>query len=326
MKLACDKFLSSILETNLLTTSSETLKPIQDQIQELEASSQQVKFEYSPESIEIAIREVGDFVIFYGNMCKENNTQQESEASGVVSEVVNSKFSSYEIMQTPIPGLCGILNVGNYSYINSILQCLIHTPLISEYFMKQLHTESSTRKHVELFQSIFDHICSGARTCFDINRDILNQFAFLSPSSDAYTFLTSLVTCLHKEMNTVVALDIDMHQSSSNDTKVSQLAWDLHSLCNQSIISDTIHGQYKSIETCQSCGSETFSFNIFTSLSIPLYLEIPKGDDTRNIKFTLILINPFAKPIVTEVRVKKKALISDLCLAISFISEVGRIT
>lgn len=38
----------------------------------------------------------------------------------------------------PVAGACGLVNVGNTSYLNSAVQCLSHTPLIRAYLLSDM--------------------------------------------------------------------------------------------------------------------------------------------------------------------------------------------
>ena len=240
LKLACETFLSSIQETNLLTTDTLTLKPIQDQIHELELKNQKVHFEYSTSSMELAIAELGGFVIAYEDKCEESDNNQHYTVCNVEkedsSDVIVSKVVSVEKIPNAVSPLCGLYSIHDYSHIKSILQCLAHTQALAKYFTENSVFESSVSGgtvHVELFKVLFDGLCSDTHNNLIYREDILHKFVRLTASNDACIFLDSLLSCLHKEMNSVVSVEIDMHEYVSHDNEVSQLAWNLHSLSNQ---------------------------------------------------------------------------------------------
>ena len=304
MRGACDAFLSSLLDTNLLEANTVTLKlkPIQDQIEQTMSNRKIIKFEYNPEPMELAIAEFGNFITLPNTEIKESSTQNETS-----KERVN--------VNEPIPGLCGLSYLGNYSQASSVIQCLLHTQPIVDIFRSGSIVEGS-KVYFESFKEISDGIHSG--TAISINPKG-NKLFVDNPPTDAYLYLCKLLPCLHKELNAVVGnVCIAMPQSSSQDSEVSKLAWNL-----QSIISRTFHGQYKSTTTCVGCNKQSFSSDFFSSVSLSLtIMELDKQDNSRNIKFSLVFLNPATKPVRGKIRVLKDARIRDLCLEISAISGI----
>ena len=320
MRGACDAFLSSLLDTNLLEATTVTLKPIQDQIEQTMSNRKIIKFEYNPEPMELAIAEFGNFITLPNTEIKEYCTQNETSKVDIDSDVTSIKFPARVNVNEPIPGLCGLSYLGNYSQASSVIQCLLHTQPIVDLFSSGSIVEGS-KVYFESLKDIFDIIHSG--TAISMNPEG-NKLYVDDPPTDAYLHLCKLLPCLHGELNAVVEnVCIAMPQSSSQDSEVSKLAWNLHSLCNQSIISRTFHGQYKSTTTCVGCNEQSFSFDFFSSVSLSLtIMELDKQDESRNIKFSLVFLNPATKPVIGKIRVLKDARIRDLCLEISDISGI----
>lgn len=60
------------------------------------------------------------------------------------------------------------------------------------------------------------------------------------------------------------------------DVVVAKEHWENHLARNRSVVVDLFYGQLKSKVTCKVCGHESVKFDPFSSLSLPLPVEVSR--------------------------------------------------
>ena len=93
-----------------------------------------------------------------------------------------------------VPGLTGLENLGNTCYMNSALQCLIHTDLLKDYFisgdyMNDINTEGEEALHGE-FANAFGTLVTAMweqQTRVIAPRRFKNELCMLNPQFQGYT-------------------------------------------------------------------------------------------------------------------------------------------
>ncbi|KAI3383187.1 hypothetical protein SNEBB_005087 [Seison nebaliae] len=212
----------------------------------------------------------------------------------------------------------GLENVGNTCYINSVLQCLVHSPPISYKIcngriMNDLKSAnknnplSSSGEITNSFVNIGRYLLSRirndiskcqirkkeiilsskrsnqSRNCYLLLADVSEfrqiirkhsrQFA-TSQQQDAQEFLIFLLDQLHEDLNkshgNFNKPKIEDDPKRMSPELMSELEWNDYYKRNTSFIIDYFHGQMRSSITCEKCKKESFRFEPFLTLSLPI--------------------------------------------------------
>lgn len=206
------------------------------------------------------------------NQVNNNNNFSKNTINTSVSESEN--FCSKQI---------GLDNLGNTCFMNTSLQCLLHTDLfISKFFKFQgkfdVHKLTPISKalyglcqQIIKKESTYKMSISPAdfKTVFGRSHKVFSGFA----QQDSQEFLRKLLEDISIELNRVTHIP----QYKELDTKINdkiKLNSDYDKLFKgreDSIIVDTFYGQYVNVFECVECQYETYSFEKF--LDIPILLE-----------------------------------------------------
>lgn len=189
----------------------------------------------------------------------------------------------------------GFFNDGNTCYLNSTLQCLMHTPSLvqilqfeSKKVMKALeittnnvnttnHNPNNIRTILQHFQSLVHEVWGIHSTSRTISpramisniRRVGKQFKPLR-QEDAHEYLRQLLDCMHEEI------------LKSNGIKISD-----GKLAETSMISRIFGGDLCNILTCSKCNHQSKTFNHFQDLSL---------DINAGVKSIIEAIDLFTKP------------------------------
>ena len=184
----------------------------------------------------------------------------------------------------------GLNNVGLTCYMNSTLQCLLHVPELTSFFINSY--SEFEKSHEEIIKKTETQ----GKICAEYNYIISNIFkdqnkkAFspkyfndliskLNPqfakyeSNDAKDLIIYLLQEMHEELNYFGGKNLE------NIPKCNQLIeadsfnffFEINSKLNFSIISYLFWGIVKQITTCKSCNQKLYNFQYYQYLSFPLY-------------------------------------------------------
>ncbi|KAI9511390.1 hypothetical protein F5148DRAFT_1171203 [Russula earlei] len=188
------------------------------------------------------------------------------------------------------PGTLGLGNLGNTCFMNSAIQCLAHTPQLTDYFLtgvftQELNPDNPLGMHGEiarsfgaLLQRIWSETSQGASYAPREFKSVLSRFApqFSGyQQHDTQEFVAFLLDGLHEDLNRVLKKPYveKPDWNGGSDLELVKLAcssWEGYMKRNDSVIVDLFQGQYRSTLVCPECSKVSITFDPFMYLTLPL--------------------------------------------------------
>eukprot|EP00388_Colpodella_angusta_P005822 GDKJ01017735.1.p1 GENE.GDKJ01017735.1~~GDKJ01017735.1.p1 ORF type:complete len:600 (-),score=86.30 GDKJ01017735.1:83-1831(-) len=203
------------------------------------------------------------------------------------TEKMGSLMSS--VQSTPATGMSGLQNLGNTCYLNSALQCLLHSKVIGGVLrsLKLEHMEftktecNSKGKVLNNFIRLWNRMRSGEAV---INpKEFRNEFVYFNrffdnyKQQDAQEALSGILDVLHEDLNLIkkkiYVEDPDIfreHLMEKPWMDFAEDAWQRHLNRNHSLIQERCHGLLFSRVKCKTCGHFSIRFDPFSILSVSL--------------------------------------------------------
>ncbi|KAH8372122.1 hypothetical protein KR093_010113 [Drosophila rubida] len=190
-------------------------------------------------------------------------------------------------------GLRGLLNLGSTCFMNCIVQALVHTPLLSDYFMSDRHDCGSKSSHKCLVcevSRLFQEFYAGSRSPLSLHRLlhlIWNHAKHLAgyEQQDAHEFFIATLDLLHRHCvkakseheskcnsgtgGSSSTAGGGNSTSSSSGSGGGGTATHCYGQCN-CIIDQIFTGMLQSDVVCQACNGVSTTFDPFWDISLDL--------------------------------------------------------
>lgn len=195
-------------------------------------------------------------------------------------------------------GLCGLVNLGNKCFLNSILQCLSNTLKLTDYFLSNKYLEDDPDNHnkkkeeyylilsyVNLLTNIWETNQLIKPKSFVENISKVVKKYFTLQQQDSHECLLYILDILHNGLSYEIEVNIKGNIKNRTDElmKSSLETWKLFYEKKYSYIVDIFNGMYYNKITCDNCGSNENVFEPYNTLSI----DIPNEPNTVELKTCL---------------------------------------
>ncbi|KAJ8036441.1 Ubiquitin carboxyl-terminal hydrolase 8 [Holothuria leucospilota] len=184
-------------------------------------------------------------------------------------------------------GLTGLRNLGKTDFMNSVIQCLSNTTLLTRYFLSDSYLSDINDKNpmghkgemaIE-FAVVVRALWAGQYKSIaprDLFRMVTKQSVEFSMKKghhhDSQECLIYLMDGLHEDLNQVKERTYKREEDYSKLPLAEGAAksWSNHLLQNKSIIVSLFQGQFRSVVRCLVCNNKSVKYDSFMHLGLPI--------------------------------------------------------
>jgi ubiquitin C-terminal hydrolase len=185
-------------------------------------------------------------------------------------------------MNSTNKGLCGIANLGNTCWVNSILQCLSNTPGLRNYFLSNSYINDINPNNeasytlVETFNNLLKILWKVDAvidpTPFIKLLPLISSEYTSGTQQDSQEFLLLLLDKLHTAVSYEISLRINGAIKNEID-KIehdSLIIWRNEFKKSYSYIIQEIYGQFIAVTKCNLCKYKSYKYDVFNHISLPI--------------------------------------------------------